>query len=105
MTSSTPRSTPSAYQLIVTHRGTGPIRQPAPNEWEFSKSRFIGQKRSQTGAIAIDPVFAEIWPGPGLVNGSEAVKEFIILTDFSRCQGRPIGRVSRRPKQPHKEFP
>jgi hypothetical protein len=63
-------SIPSAYQLIVTHRGTGPIRQPAPNEWEFSKSRFIGQKRSQTSAIAIDPVFAEIWPGPGLVNGA-----------------------------------
>jgi hypothetical protein len=29
----------------------------------------------------------------------EAVKEFIILTGFSRCQGGMIGRVSRRPKQ------
>jgi hypothetical protein len=29
----------------------------------------------------------------------EAVREFIILTGFSRCQGGMIGRVSRRPKQ------
>src|SRR4029453_4501268 len=28
------------------------------------------------------------------------VKDFIILTDFSRCQADMIGRVSRRPKQP-----
>src|SRR5438445_12612405 len=31
----------------------------------------------------------------------EAVKDFIILTGFSRCQGGMIGRVSRRPKQLH----
>jgi hypothetical protein len=31
----------------------------------------------------------------------EAVKEFIILTGFSRCQGGTIGRVSRRPEQPY----
>jgi hypothetical protein len=37
-----------------------------------------------------------------------SVKEFIILTDFSRCQGRMIGRVSRRLCRPHlqdKDFP
>jgi hypothetical protein len=34
----------------------------------------------------------------------EAVKEFIILTGFSRCQGGMIGRVSRRPKQPTPTF-
>src|ERR1700687_5403013 len=33
--------------------------------------------------------------------GRSPVKEFIILTDFSRCQGHMIGRVSRRSKQPH----
>src|ERR1700723_519654 len=32
------------------------------------------------------------------VAGAEAVKDFIILTDFSRCQGNVIGRVSRRPQ-------
>ena len=58
------------------------------------------------------PGFAEIWLGPSLVNGTklsrlagEAVKDFIILTDFSRCQRYVIGRVSRRLKQPHKDFP
>jgi hypothetical protein len=29
----------------------------------------------------------------------EAVRKFIILTGFSRCQGGMIGRVSRRSKQ------
>jgi hypothetical protein len=29
----------------------------------------------------------------------QAVREFIILTGFSRCQGGMIGRVSRRPEQ------
>jgi hypothetical protein len=33
--------------------------------------------------------------------GTPPVKDFIILTDFSRCQGYVIGRVSRRSKQPH----
>src|ERR1700686_1126909 len=33
--------------------------------------------------------------------GHSPVKDFIILTDFSRCQGHMIGRVSRRSKQPH----
>src|ERR1700674_153358 len=32
--------------------------------------------------------------------GHSPVKDFIILTDFSRCQGRMIGRVSRRPERP-----
>ena len=34
--------------------------------------------------------------GSGPCQRRQAVKEFIILTDFSRCQGRMIGRVSRR---------
>jgi hypothetical protein len=38
--------------------------------------------------------------GPGGCQRREAVKDFIILTGFSRCQGGMIGRVSRRPKQP-----
>jgi hypothetical protein len=36
---------PVAYQLIVTHRGTGPDPgEHPPNEWEFSNPRFNGQK-------------------------------------------------------------
>src|SRR5450631_2602875 len=41
--------------------------------------------------------------------GRSRVKDSIILTDFSRCQGHMIGRVSRRSKQPpslrDKDFP
>jgi hypothetical protein len=37
--------------------------------------------------------------GPQACQRREAVKDFIILTGFSRCQGGMIGRVSRRPKQ------
>src|SRR5713101_5456027 len=36
--------------------------------------------------------------GPGACQRRQDVKEFIILTDFSRCQGSMIGRVSRRPR-------
>jgi hypothetical protein len=32
--------------------------------------------------------------GPGGCQRSQDVKEFIILTDFSRCQADLIGRVS-----------
>src|ERR1700688_1550031 len=42
--------------------------------------------------------------GSGGCQRREAVKEFIILTDFSRCQGLAIGRVSRRPKQAQQGF-
>jgi hypothetical protein len=34
----------------------------------------------------------------------EAVKEFIILTGFSRCQGGMIGRVSRAQNNPAQAF-
>src|SRR5450755_4982571 len=41
--------------------------------------------------------------------GHSPVKDFIILTDFSRCQGHMIGRVSRRsktaPSLRDKDFP
>jgi hypothetical protein len=35
--------------------------------------------------------------GPKACQRREAVKDFIILTDFSRCQGHMIGRVSAAP--------
>jgi len=63
---------PVAYQLIVTHRGTGPDpKEHPPNEWEFSNPRFNSQKRSQKRAIAIDLGSAEIWLGQRLVNGAK----------------------------------
>jgi hypothetical protein len=62
--------------------------------WELI---FLGEPRS----------FPKFVP-EGAANGSQTsetghspVKDFIILTDFSRCQGHMIGRVSRRSKQPH----
>jgi hypothetical protein len=61
-----------AYQLIVTHRGAGPVREHPPYEWELRNPRFNGQKRSQKRAIAIDLGFAEIWLGQSLVNGARA---------------------------------
>jgi hypothetical protein len=96
-----------AYQLTVTRRGKIPeTRDHPPNEWESSNPRLNGQKRSKISAIAIDTMRAEIWPGCILVNGvkalpracrpREALKEFMILPDFSRCQGPTIGRVSGR---------
>ena len=36
--------------------------------------------------------------GSGGCQRWQDVKEFIILTDFSRCQDLMIGRVSRRPQ-------
>src|SRR3954467_11802374 len=38
--------------------------------------------------------------GPKACQRQQDVKEFIILTDFSRCQGAMIGRVSRRLSRP-----
>src|SRR3979409_830631 len=38
--------------------------------------------------------------GPRACQRRQDVKEFIILTDFSRCQGAMIGRVFRRLSRP-----
>ena len=89
---------------LSTHRDasrqTAPIREHPPNEWEFSNPRFNGQKRKRKYAPSPLTRFGRDMAGPQPCQRREAVKDFIILTDFSRCQGRTIGRVSRRPKQP-----
>jgi hypothetical protein len=74
----------AAYQLIVTHRGAGPVREHPPYEWELRNPGFNGQKRSQKHAIAIDLGFAEIWLGQSLVNGARAAD----LQPLQRLQHR-----------------
>jgi hypothetical protein len=97
-----------AYQLIVTRRGTGPdpqgIRQMSGN------SAIQGSMAKNAAKYALSPLtrFRRDMAGPEACQRREAVKDFIILTDFSRCQGPMIGRVSRRPEQPifqDKDFP
>jgi hypothetical protein len=75
-----------------------------PNEWKFSNPGLNGQKRSQIAPLALTRFFRDM-AGPEPCQRREGVKDFIILTDFSRCQGGMIGRVSRRHKQPDKDFP
>jgi hypothetical protein len=89
---------PTAYQLIVTRQNEVPIRDFPHHEWEFGNSRFNGQKRKQNHAIATGPSRRDMARPKGCQR-REAVREFIILTGFSRCQGGMIGRVSRRPEQ------
>lgn len=79
--------------------------------WDLSKPGFNGQKRSKISAIALEAMTAEIWLGGRVVNGApdrpttpRLVANFTKLTDFSRCQGPAIGRVSARfevPLEPH----
>jgi hypothetical protein len=76
----------AAYQLIVTHRGAGPVREHPPYEWELRNPGFNGQKRSQKHAIAIDLGFAEIWLGQSLVNGARAA-------DLQPCSGCSIAHT------------
>src|SRR5258708_3985662 len=90
---------PIAHQLIVTHQNEGPrVWERSHHEWELSNQRFNGQKRKQNRAIATGPSRRDMARLKGCQR-REAVREFIILTGFSRCQGGMIGRVSRRPKQ------
>ena len=51
-------------------------------------------------ALSPSPRLGRDMAGPEPCQRREAVKDFIILTDFSRCQRHMIGRVSRRFKQP-----
>jgi hypothetical protein len=96
---------PVAYQLIVTRRGTGPdfgsIRQMSGNS---AIQGSLAKNASKIRAIATTPVRHRYGWGTAL-STREAVRDFIILTGFSRCQGPMIGRVSRRHKQPYKDFP
>jgi hypothetical protein len=91
---------PVAYQLIVTRRGTGPdsgsIRQVSGD------LAIQGSMAKNAAKYAFTPLtrFGRDMAGPKACQRREAVKDFIILTGFSRCQGPMIGRVSRRPKQP-----
>jgi hypothetical protein len=61
---------------------------------------------STSARLGFDPAFQ----GPTVLEaqdrrtsdkGGPDVGEFIILTEFSRCQGGMIGRVSRRPEHSH----
>ncbi|HMI11858.1 MAG TPA: hypothetical protein VK567_09735, partial [Bradyrhizobium sp.] len=78
------------------------------NEWEFGNPRFNGQNAAKYAPSPLTR-FGRDMAGPEACQRREAVKDFIILTDFSRCQGQMIGRVSRRSKQPpslrDKDFP
>jgi hypothetical protein len=59
------------------------------------------------GAIAIDTMPQRYGWAKALSTaaaGRLAIREFMILPDFSRCQGQLIGRVSARKKQPHPEL-
>jgi hypothetical protein len=91
---------PVAYQLIVTRRGTGPdpgsIRQVSG---DLAIQGSIA-KNAAKNAFTPSTRFGRDMAGPEPCQRREAVKDFIILTGFSRCQGPMIGRVSRRPKQP-----
>jgi hypothetical protein len=92
---------PVVYQLIVTHRGIGP--DPGSIRQVSGDSAIQGSAAKNAGkipAIAIDPVRERYGWARGL-STRQGVKDFIILTGFSRCQGGMIGRVSRRPTQPH----
>jgi hypothetical protein len=96
-----------ANQLIVTHRGNGPdpgsIRQMSGNSaiQGSNAKRLNRQKRSQIQALDIDLAFCRDMAGSEACQRREPLKDFIILTDFSRCQGPAIERVSRRPKELH----
>jgi hypothetical protein len=61
-------------------------RISGPGRWYFYKRRLFPNFAPELAAMD--------------QTGRLPVKDFIILTDFSRCQGRMIGRVSRRPEQP-----
>src|SRR5258708_11403750 len=80
----------------MTHRGKRPCRGGhPPNEWELSNPRFNGKNHSKISVIPFR-VSGRDMAGPEGCQRSPYVKEFIILTDFSRCQDPAIGRVSRR---------
>jgi hypothetical protein len=91
---------PTAYQLIVTRQNEVPIWGSFSHHgWDFGNSRFNGQKRKQNHAIATGPSRRDM-ARTKACQRREAVRDFIILTGFTRCQGGVIGRVSRRPEQP-----
>jgi hypothetical protein len=94
-------STRVPYQLIVTRRGIGPdpgsIRQMSG---DLAIQGSTAKNASKIRALAITPVLQRYGWATAL-STRQPVKDFIILTDFSRCQGHMIGRVSRRPEQPH----
>jgi hypothetical protein len=88
--------------LLSTHRDASRCEPKdwghPPIEWELSNPRFNGQKRSKINAIAIDTIGQRYGPATALSTRPD-VSEFMILTDFSRCQALMIGRVS---PPPHK---
>jgi hypothetical protein len=98
---------PVAYQLIVTRRGTGP--DPGGIRQVSGDLAIQGSTAKNAAKYALTPStrFGRDMAAPEACQRREAVKDFIILTGFSRCQGGMIGRVSRRPKQPifDKDFP
>jgi hypothetical protein len=87
---------PVAYQLIVTRCGTG----PDPGSIRQVSGDLAIQGSTTKNALSPSTRFGRDMAAPEPCQRREAVKDFIILTGFSRCQGRMIGRVSRRPKQP-----
>jgi hypothetical protein len=98
------RVAPIAHQLIVTHQNEGPKSwERSHHEWESGNSRFNGQKRKQNHAIATGPSWRDMARSKRCQR-REPVKDFIILTGFSRCQGGMIGRVSRRQNSPRQAF-
>jgi hypothetical protein len=118
-----------AYQLAVTPGGASPVGHRPPHERELSNPGFNGKKRSKMSAIAIEAT-AHRYGRVGALSTATAIpaltrrrtrrhpfylakmprsdaRKFMILTEFSRCQGSAIGRVSGRPNTPlqHKDFP
>jgi hypothetical protein len=91
---------PVAYQLIVTRCGTGP--DPGSIRQVSGDLAIQGSTAKNAAKNALSPStrLGRDMAAPEPCQRREAVKDFIILTGFSRCQGRMIGRVSRRPEQP-----
>src|SRR3954467_6399623 len=80
------------------HKQESRARKRSLRAWELRDQRFNSQKRKQNRAIATGPSRRDMARPKGCQR-RETVRELIILTGFSRCQGGMIGRVSRRSKQ------
>src|SRR4051812_13508422 len=72
-----------------------PRRGHPPNEWESGNPRFNGKNHSKISLIPSIGSGRDM-AGPVGCQRRQDGREFIILTDFSRCQAPVIGRVSRR---------
>ena len=92
---------------LSTAAGATDLKPPPRLRRARSRGPTSNSDPGNPGPFYAWPLVAEIptgvrCNGPGIRKACRLpFEDFIILTDFSRCQGHLIGRVSRRSKQPH----